>query len=45
MGFDMGGIDHQPFHILFASQCVQQLYPDAFAAPADKAVVDIFQLP
>ena len=44
MGFDVAGVDHEPFKIRLIDQLLQQLFPDTFIAPAAEAAVGVFPI-
>ena len=44
MGFDVGSVDHKPLEIRLVDQLLQQLFPDAFVAPAAETAMGIFPI-
>ena len=41
MESDMGGVNHEPFHVGFVDARIQQPLPDARVAPADEAALRV----
>jgi len=42
MGFDVAGIDHEPFEIRLVDQLLKKLFPDTLVAPATETPMRIF---